>query len=131
MVKKCSSRLQAIQLDLTIKDQIDSLIEKLGNELSDCGLHAVVNNAGMGTGGIIGDLELYDIEDFKNIFNINTFAIIHLSIKLIPLLMKAKGRIVNMASAAGRTYSPLNIPYFVSKHATESFSDCLRYYSIL
>ena len=39
---------------------------------------------------------------------------------------KGAGRIVNVSSAAGRTYVPLASWYVASKYALEGWSDCLR-----
>jgi NAD(P)-dependent dehydrogenase (short-subunit alcohol dehydrogenase family) len=44
----------------------------------------------------------------------------------MPLLRRARGRIVNTGSVAGFTAMPLLGPYAMSKHAMEAFSDALR-----
>ena len=44
----------------------------------------------------------------------------------LPLLRKARGRIVNMSSLNGRIASPYLAPYAASKHALEALNDALR-----
>jgi len=45
---------------------------------------------------------------------------------LLPLLRKSKGRIVNVASIAGRVGLPTEPAYCVSKYGVEAYSDILR-----
>src|SRR5262249_29954823 len=44
----------------------------------------------------------------------------------LPLLRRAKGRIVNISSVGGRIAYPFMGPYAASKHALEALSDSLR-----
>ena len=85
----------------------------------------MVNNAGT-LGNMLGPPEWYTIEEFQNTMNVNTTGCVRLSLAFLPLIKKAKGRLVFMSSAAGRTTGPLSIPYCMSKHAIESFADGLR-----
>jgi NAD(P)-dependent dehydrogenase (short-subunit alcohol dehydrogenase family) len=45
---------------------------------------------------------------------------------VLPLLRRARGRIVNMGSIAGRGTIPMMGPYSASKHALEALTDALR-----
>jgi NAD(P)-dependent dehydrogenase (short-subunit alcohol dehydrogenase family) len=45
---------------------------------------------------------------------------------VLPLLRRARGRIVNMGSIAGRGTIPMTGPYSASKHALEALTDALR-----
>jgi NAD(P)-dependent dehydrogenase (short-subunit alcohol dehydrogenase family) len=44
----------------------------------------------------------------------------------LPLLRKARGRIVNVSSLAGKLTTPFNGAYSAAKHGIEAFSDALR-----
>src|SRR5208283_2909388 len=44
----------------------------------------------------------------------------------LPLLRKARGRIVNMSSVNGRIAAPFLAPYAASKHALEAVSNAMR-----
>lgn len=124
--KNCSKQLKTFILDVTKDEQVNEIKSKLEIELKDVGLHALVNNAGISTASIVGELEMYNSEDYRRVLDVNTVAVANLSLRFLPLLSKAQGRIVNVSSAAGRLAEGNNIPYHVSKFATEAFSDCLR-----
>ncbi|GFU09674.1 hypothetical protein NPIL_125091 [Nephila pilipes] len=57
---------------------------------------------------------------------VNTFGVVRITKAFLPLLRKSKGRIINITSLAGRTTLQYMGPYFMSKHATVAFNDCLR-----
>ncbi len=44
----------------------------------------------------------------------------------LPLLRKARGRIVNISSLAGKLTTPFNGAYSAAKHGIEAFGDALR-----
>ncbi|HYZ68475.1 MAG TPA: SDR family NAD(P)-dependent oxidoreductase [Mycobacterium sp.] len=45
---------------------------------------------------------------------------------LLPMLRQARGRVVNVTSAAGRAGVPLMAPYVSAKHGLEGLSDVMR-----
>jgi NAD(P)-dependent dehydrogenase (short-subunit alcohol dehydrogenase family) len=45
---------------------------------------------------------------------------------LLPLLVRGRGRVVNVRSLAGRLGTPLMAPYVAAKHGLEGLSDVLR-----
>lgn len=65
------------------------------------------------------------IEDYRKVLAVNTFGVIEVSLALLPLLKKARGRVVNVSSILGRITASGG-GYCVSKYAVESFSDGLR-----
>ncbi|ETE57398.1 Retinol dehydrogenase 16, partial [Ophiophagus hannah] len=87
------------------------------------GLWGLVNNAGVSVP--TAPNEWLTKEDFKKIIDINLLGLIDVTLHMIPLLRKAKGRIVNIASIMGRL-SPFGGGYCPSKYGVESFSDSLR-----
>jgi len=88
------------------------------------GLWGLVNNAGIM--GPSGPTDWLDIEHFREPIEVNLIGLINVTINMLPLIKKAKGRIVNMSSVAGCLafsgggYSP-------SKFGVEGFNDSLRY----
>ena len=85
---------------------------------------AIVNNA-----GVIGNLAISEWCSRKDMFtplNVNTLGTIDVTNTFLPLLRKESGRIVNMASIAGRFASPFAAAYSISKFAVEAYSDTLR-----
>lgn len=87
------------------------------------GLWAVVNNAGVGVPS--GPNDWLTIEDFKSMLAVNLNGVIDITLSVLPLIKKARGRVVNVASVFGRI-SPFGGPYCVSKYGVEAFNDCLR-----
>lgn len=88
------------------------------------GLDGFVNNAGVGEGGVF---EVLTDEDWRWHFDVNVFGVVKLTRECLPLLLAAKGRLVNVASIAGRMGSPLMAPYCAGKHAVEAISEALRF----
>ena len=57
---------------------------------------------------------------------VNLYGVVFVSKAFLPLIRREKGRIVNMASAAGRL-AVMSGAYCVSKYGVEAFSDAMRY----
>ena len=87
-------------------------------------LWGIVNNAGIG-GTVGGPPEWLPIKEFWRLLDVNTMGTIRVSLATLPFLKASKGRIVNMASVAGRLGGPTLLPYCISKAAVEMFSDGL------
>lgn len=70
------------------------------------------------------------LEDFKKVLDVNLIGLIDVTLKFLPLLKKAQGRVVNVASILGRL--ALNGGgYCLSKYGVEAFSDSLGYWDIV
>lgn len=121
-----SDRMKVVQLDVCSEDQVAKAAEFVRGNLEDPerGLWAVVNNAGVST---FGDVEFTSMETYKQISEVNLWGTIRVTKALLPLIRKAKGRVVNLASMYGRMGNTMRSPYCVSKYGVEAFSDCLRY----
>ncbi|XP_004647164.2 17-beta-hydroxysteroid dehydrogenase type 6-like [Octodon degus] len=86
-------------------------------------LAALVNNAGIYPG--TGLSEWQKAEDFMNVFKVNLFGLTEVTLSMLPLVRRARGRIVNVSSIAGRiALGPAS--YTCSKFGVEAFSDVLR-----
>ena len=113
--------ITTVYLDVTDSDSIIKAIEEI-NKITD-GLDVLVNNAGIFVGGPIIEVSEQDI---AKIMNVNVVGVHKVTKLLFPLLLKKKGRIINIGSETGRIAFPLNGPYSMSKFALEAFSDALR-----
>ena len=83
----------------------------------------VVNNAGVGVGGRIGDVSL---EDWHWCLNVNLWGVIHGCHFFAPRFRDAgHGAIINTASAAGFAAAPEMTTYNVTKSAVLSLSETL------
>ena len=89
------------------------------------GLWAVINNAGISTH--TGLSEAQTVDNFNNCMAVNLYGPVLVVKHCLPLLRKSSGRIVNVASVAGKFAFPFSAPYVVSKYAIEGYSECLRY----
>lgn len=62
-------------------------------------LWAVINNAGISKGS---DIEVTSIEKIEEVIDVNLMGTIRVTKTFLPLLKKSKGRVINIASAAGK-----------------------------
>ncbi|MEM9194882.1 MAG: SDR family oxidoreductase [Myxococcota bacterium] len=88
-------------------------------------IDAVFNNAGIGVGGDLSELNL---AHFTRSLDVNVMGVVHGILAAFPL-MKAQGSgiLANTASAAGLLSLPLMAPYTMSKHAVVGLSNALRF----
>ena len=102
---------------MKVVDVTKTVCESMG------GLYAIVNNAGV---VIPGNVDWLSPSAYEDSMNLNFHAPVTLTYELLPLLKKKKGRIINVTSVDGFITLPTNAAYNASKHALESWSDCVR-----
>lgn len=120
--QQLSSRATIFQLDITKQENIDAAYDLVEQKTKN--LHALVNNAGISTGGHI---DWISTESIRQTMDINFFGHVAMTKKFLPLLLTKSGsRVVNITSIAGFLSPPSAAAYCASKYALESFSDCLR-----
>ncbi len=88
------------------------------------GLWALLNNAGKT--GNNGPAEWLIKQDYEDVFAVNLLGAIDMTVTFLPVIKKAKGRIVNTSSMAGRLSFAETAPYCISKFGVEAFSDSIR-----
>ena len=104
--------------DETIQNAVDTVMKNEGR------IDVVVNNAGY---GYFGAIETVSMEEARRQVEVNVFGLASLSKKVLPIMRKQhSGRIINIASVAGRICLAYGGWYHVSKYAVEAFSDALR-----
>ncbi|HKP30447.1 MAG TPA: SDR family oxidoreductase [Gemmatimonadales bacterium] len=123
LAARASSRLAWLLLDVTNHEQITTARDTIEAACGDRGLDALVNNAGV---AIAAPMEFVPRRELRHQFDVNVFGLVDVTQSFLPLLRKAKGRIVNIGSIAGRITTPLMGPYCASKHAVEAITDALR-----
>jgi NAD(P)-dependent dehydrogenase (short-subunit alcohol dehydrogenase family) len=119
-----SDRLTPVTLDVTKDDQIDSVREQVAEAVGKGGLAGVVNNAGVGGGGPI---EFMPLDELRGTLEVNLIGQVAVTQAFIPLIRRAKGTIVFIASIGGRVASPFMSPYNTSKFAVEALGESLRH----
>ncbi|XP_053947575.1 3-oxoacyl-[acyl-carrier-protein] reductase FabG-like [Anastrepha ludens] len=110
--------LLPITADVTVDAEriIKTTIDKFGQ------LDVLVNNAGIGEGGDILDI---DVEQFDRIMNTNLRSVFLLTKFAAPHLVKTQGNIVNVSSLAGLRSFPGLSTYCTSKAALDQFTRCI------
>lgn len=89
------------------------------------GLWGLVNNAGIS--GHLGPNEWLNKQNIASVLDVNLLGVIEVTLNMLPLVRKARGRVVNTASTMGRM-SLIGGGYCISKYGVEAFSDSLRYW---
>lgn len=120
---KTSDRLETVILDVTSTESIAAATEWVKERTGDRGLWGLVNNAGISVP--TAPNEWLTKPDFVKMLNVNLLGVIEVTLSLLPLVRKAKGRVVNVASVMGRV-SLFGGGYCISKYGVEAFSDSLR-----
>jgi NAD(P)-dependent dehydrogenase (short-subunit alcohol dehydrogenase family) len=121
---KGKDRVEAQKLDLRSSDEIESFA-RFTREFSDKGftLDYMVNNAGIALGG---PFENVPMDIFRQVWEVNFFGLISLTQKILPSLLKHRGRLVINGSLAGKVALPFLSPYTSAKFALEGFCDSVR-----
>jgi len=112
--------VQAIRLDVTRQDEVDAAVETVRE--GGRGLHGLVNNAGVTSGGPLIE---EDESDIRWLFDVNVFGVIKVTQAFAPLIIESKGRITTIGSISGIGTWIGGGDYTMSKHAIEAFSDTL------
>ncbi|XP_062453349.1 retinol dehydrogenase 16-like [Rhea pennata] len=118
-----SSRLQTIILDVTSSESIAAAVAWVEERVGDRGLWGLVNNAGIGIP--TAPNEWLRKEDFVRVLNVNLVGLVEVTLSFLPLVRRARGRVVNVASVMGRL-AFFGGGYCPSKYGVEAFSDSLR-----
>ncbi|XP_040045804.2 retinol dehydrogenase 7 isoform X2 [Gasterosteus aculeatus] len=121
--KSCSGNLITTHLDVRSKDSVAKVAALIKEKVGEHGLWAVVNNAGVSVPS--APCDWLTIDDYKSMLDVNLNGVIAVTLSVLPLIKKARGRVVNVASVFGRI-SPTGGPYTVSKYGVEAFNDSLR-----
>ncbi|XP_078256447.1 11-beta-hydroxysteroid dehydrogenase type 2-like [Rhinoraja longicauda] len=119
-----SDRLTVIQMDVTNWATVHEVQKEIEKQLENKGLYALVNNAGIIP--CVGDIEIIPTDAFKRCMEVNFFGTVEVTKTFLPLIRRAKGRIVNISSPSGELPFGRMSPYGTSKAALEFFSDILR-----
>jgi short-subunit dehydrogenase len=96
---------------------LDALADELGAPT------VLVNNAGLGSWGAVADT---DADSFRRAIDVNYLGAVNTIAHVLPgMLARACGRVVNVASIAGRIGAPFEAAYSASKFALVGYSEAL------
>ena len=86
-------------------------------------IDVLVNNAGVYRAKAFLD---YDDQDFQDMLDVNLFGVLHFMQACLPgMQQRRQGRIINIASTAGKWGSRNQSAYNVSKHAVVGLTRCV------
>ena len=109
-----------IKADVWVADDNDQTIEVCREQMG--GIDVLVNNAGYGYFGAIGELE---VDSMRALFETNVFGLVGLTNRVVPLMKEqGQGDIVNIASTSGIKGHPNGTAYSASKWAVRGISQC-------
>ncbi|KFO22477.1 dehydrogenase/reductase SDR family member 9 [Fukomys damarensis] len=118
-----SQRLRTVLLDVTDPEKVKRTAQWVKNQVGEKGLWGLINNAGVL--GVLAPTDWLTVEDYREPIEVNLFGLISVTLNMLPLVKKARGRVINVSSIGGRLaiggggYAP-------SKYAVEGFNDSLR-----
>ncbi|XP_055931097.1 D-beta-hydroxybutyrate dehydrogenase, mitochondrial-like [Argiope bruennichi] len=115
--------IHCLKMDVSLEQDIESVLNYVKENLEDKELWAIINNAGISKGS---EIEMTTIQKMEEVIDVNLLGTIRVTKAFLPLLRKSKGRAINVASAAGRLTLPGFVTYSASKQAIIAFSDGLR-----
>jgi len=109
---------RVVAADFTQPDQIEAMAAQLLQNLPH--LDVLINNAGI---EIIMPMERWNMAIFHKTLQVNTYAPVHLTSLLLPLLKKSPGAsIINLTSVHETQPYPHNAAYSMSKAALNMFT---------
>jgi NAD(P)-dependent dehydrogenase (short-subunit alcohol dehydrogenase family) len=123
LVAEAGNGLLPLIMDVTDSASIAAAVEAVTAKLQGRELGGLVNVAGIGTSG---PLEYVTANELCKIFQVNVFGQIAVTQAFLPLIRKARGRIVNMSSVGAHIALPFGGVLTASKGALGLLSDALR-----
>jgi NAD(P)-dependent dehydrogenase (short-subunit alcohol dehydrogenase family) len=115
--------VEPVILDITDPAQVDAIAERVAGDPAGRPLGVLVNNAGI---AVNAPVETIPMAEWRRQFDVNFFGHVAVTQALLPALLRARGRIVNVSSIGGRVAGPGFGAYAGSKFALEAMSDALR-----
>ncbi len=116
--------LETVLLDVTDAVSLMAAREEILGRTAGAGIDILINNAGY---GLTGPLEEVSDSDLRAQFDTNVFGLMAVTRAFLPeMRARGAGRVVNVASTAGRMSMPFMGAYTATKFAVESLSDALR-----
>jgi NAD(P)-dependent dehydrogenase (short-subunit alcohol dehydrogenase family) len=118
-----SDSLTPVHVDVTDSASIAAMAVQVAAEVGEAGLDGLVNNAGT---TLPCPIEYLDLDGFRHQLEVNLVGPLAVTQAMLPMLRRARGRVVNVTSVAGRAGVPLMAPYVAAKHGLEGLSDVMR-----
>ncbi|XP_060071535.1 17-beta-hydroxysteroid dehydrogenase type 6-like [Ylistrum balloti] len=118
-----TSRVQIVQIDVTSDHQVQEALKYVTLRTQEQGLWSLINNAGI---AVFTECEWCSMDTYQRSLEINLLGTIRVTKAFLPLIRRVQGRVINVASLAGRVGLPGFTAYSATKYGVVGFSDCLR-----
>lgn len=122
LLKDCHN-VHVLQMNVTKENEIERALDTVENTLDGNALWAVVANAGVSS---LGYIEWQPMSRVRSMFDVNTFGALSVATAFLPLVQKAKGRLVFVTSIFGTVTMPEFLAYSMAKQACSTLADGLR-----
>jgi NAD(P)-dependent dehydrogenase (short-subunit alcohol dehydrogenase family) len=120
-IKAKNRNAEAIACDVSSPTEVENLAAEVNQKFGRVDI--LVNNAGISKRS---KLLAYDDDTWLEVIRVNLFGVYLCSKAFLPLLQQAgQGRIINVASTAGKTPVPFNTAYSAAKHGVLGFTKSL------
>lgn len=117
------NNIYCYELDVTSTESITSAKEQILTDFKT--IDVVINNAGIGYRSFV---EFSEDDEINNIVDVNWLGVVKVCRAFTPVFREQqKGHFINISSIAGLVNLPLGSFYHSTKHAVESFSECMAY----
>ena len=114
--------IEIVELDIQSSDSVShcyTLVQKMVGD----SLHILINNAGRGYSMPLSDTPL---EQVRNVFELNVTSVIAVTQAFLPMILHARGMIVNQSSISSVVPVAMTGVYNASKAAVAQFTDTMR-----
>jgi len=136
-IYKGENAVTILKMDVTSRNDIENAFNVVKKD--GLGLYGIVNSAGIPFAGQTEKgknvvLTAPDLDIDKNVipvFAVNTFGPMRIISTFFPLILEAKGCIINISSLAGRVAVPTASPYCGSKFAINGYHSSSKRSSLL
>lgn len=123
MAALASQGITTLPLDVLSQTSITACVSTVSDLTAGRGLDILINNAGGGYNCPVSDI---DLAKGKELFDLNVWSYISVTQAFLPLILKAKGMIVNNTSISSVEPTPFSSVYHASKAAAAMFNDHMR-----
>ncbi len=115
--------LEVVSLDVASGESVAQALKDILSRHDK--IDVLVNNAGIGGGGIT---EGFTTDQFEQIMNVNVLGVHRVIKGILPTMRKiSSGLIINISSVMGRIIIPFATAYTTSKYALEGYTESLKY----
>ena len=117
-----SDGIHPVSLDVTNDESMQACVQQILD--TDGRIDVLVNNAGYGSFGALEDVPA---NEAHRQMDVNVFGLARMAQLVLPAMRRQHyGKIINIASMAGRIWVPFGAWYQASKFAVEGLSACMR-----